>query len=95
MRPMDEATLARLQCPITKTPLSLVDSDMIAQINQAIADHALKTSDDEVVNEPIEGGLVNQEQTWLYPIRNGIPTLLTDEAIDLLSLPSSNDDGNG
>jgi uncharacterized protein YbaR (Trm112 family) len=31
----------------------------------------------------VEGGLVNRSQTWFYPIRNGIPTLVADEAIRL------------
>lgn len=84
---MDEATLARLQCPITRTPLALIDNATLNQVNRAIADGTLKTSDDDPVEAPIEGGLVNRDRTWLYPIRSGIPSLLVDEAIDLLSLP--------
>ncbi len=37
----------------------------------------------ESVQEPIDGGLVREDGRILYPIRDDIPVMLIDEAIEL------------
>jgi uncharacterized protein YbaR (Trm112 family) len=38
---------------------------------------------DELVKEPAAGGLVSENEQWLYAIRDAIPTLIPSEAIPL------------
>jgi uncharacterized protein YbaR (Trm112 family) len=43
----------------------------------------LKNKGGEPVEAPLAGGLVREDNTLLYPIVDGIPVLLIDEAIPL------------
>jgi uncharacterized protein YbaR (Trm112 family) len=80
---IDENLLKILVCPENKTPLRLADDQLVEKLNQAIAAGELSTRSGEGVLEPIEGGLVREDATLLYPVRDGIPVLLVDEAIPL------------
>jgi uncharacterized protein YbaR (Trm112 family) len=75
-----------LACPETKEPISLADETLVAKLNAAIAAGALKNRIGEVITEKIDGGLVRQDQQYLYPIRDDIPVMLIDEGIPLNQL---------
>jgi uncharacterized protein YbaR (Trm112 family) len=80
---IDESVLKILVCPENHTALEVADEQLVAKINQAIAGGALKNRLGEAVTEPIHGGLVREDGTLLYPVRNDIPVMLVDEAIPL------------
>ncbi|GAK59187.1 hypothetical protein U27_06164 [Candidatus Vecturithrix granuli] len=80
---IDQYLLDILACPETKEPVSLADDALIAKLNAAIAISALKNRAGEVITEKIDGGLVRQDQKYLYPIRDEIPIMLIDEGIPL------------
>ena len=48
-----------------------------------IAAGSVKNRAGEVVREPVEGGLVREDGRVVYPVREGIPIMLIDEAIAL------------
>jgi uncharacterized protein len=72
-----------LVCPTDRTPLSVADSRTIARVNRAIAAGRVKNRAGRWVEQAIQGGLLRVDKTFLYPIVDGIPVLLADEAISL------------
>ncbi|NLD99580.1 MAG: hypothetical protein GX640_06875, partial [Fibrobacter sp.] len=64
-----------------KQDLTLVEQAVIEKINQRIKKGDIKNRGGETVKEPIEAGLLREDQKYLYPIRESIPIMLIDEAI--------------
>ncbi|HOA52144.1 MAG TPA: Trm112 family protein [Thermogutta sp.] len=80
---IDPQLLSLLACPETRQPLSLGDSALLSQINQAIAVGKLRNRANCQVTQPLEAILVRQDGKVGYPVWDGIPTLLIDEGIPL------------
>ena len=80
---IDQQLLDILACPETKEPVALADEALIAKLNAAIEAGILKNRAGEDITEKIDGGLVRQDQKYLYPIRDDIPIMLIDEGIPL------------
>lgn len=72
-----------LVCPDDRTPLTLAGDDLIARLNEQVASGQLKNKAGDAVEEKLDGGLLRADGTALYPIIDGIPVLLVDEAIPL------------
>jgi len=83
---IDKALLASLVCPTDHSPLSLADDQIIARLNRAIAAGGVKNHAGRPVEQPIKSGLLRADKTLLYPILDGIPLLVPDEAISLTEL---------
>ena len=72
-----------LVCPETKQPLTEADAQTLAKVNHAIETGELKNQAGDRVKERIEEGLVRADGKILYPVWDGIPVMLVDEAIRL------------
>jgi len=83
---LTEDVLQLLQCPLTGKKLSLATKGMVSRVNEAIATEHARDRTEQKVYKPIDGGLVTEDSAWLYPIREQIPTLVVEEAIDLSSI---------
>jgi len=64
---LNEALIKALRCPETKQPLRVATTDEIARANC----------------QGLHAGLLREDGNVIYPIRDGFPILLTDEAIRL------------
>lgn len=84
----DKVLPPSLVCPLDRSPLSLADAQIVARINRAIAAGRVTTRAGRLVDQPISGGLLRVDKTLLYPISDGIPVLLADEAIPLAQIGS-------
>lgn len=65
--------LERLRCPTTQQPLSLMDPERLAALNEAVAE----------VSGTLDAALVREDGAVAYPVRGDVPMLLPDEAIAL------------
>ena len=72
-----------LCCPEDRTPLALAPAELVDQLNQAIVQGGLKNKGGEAVAEALQAGLLREDKTILYPVREDIPVLLCDEGIPL------------
>jgi uncharacterized protein YbaR (Trm112 family) len=75
--------LALLCCPETHQQLELADPAQIEQLNREIASGQVRNRAGRTVREPLESALVRKDRKLLYPIRQGIPVMLIDEAIPM------------
>ena len=80
---MDPELLDLLVCPDTHQRISVASDAMVSRVNARISDGNAVAVGGETVTEPIDGGLVREDGKVLYPIRDEIPILLIDEAIEL------------
>ena len=78
--------LSILKCPVTGSPLQLAEDQLVSKVKSAIEEERARDRLEQKVQEQVEGGLTTDERTWMYPIRDGIPTLVLEEAIDLNSI---------
>jgi len=83
---VDPELLEILVCPENKTPVAMADDALVGKINSAIEAGTLKNRGGELVDAKVDGGLVREDQAYVYPIRDDIPIMLIDEAIALENL---------
>lgn len=78
---LDKDFLAMLVCPSTRKALREATAAELAAVNAGIAGGGMKNRGGAVVAAPWAGALATEDGAWLYPIQDGIPILLTSEAV--------------
>ena len=80
---IDPELLEILRCPADGGKLHPASDKQVERLNEAIRSGDARDRVEQRVEQTIEGGLVTTDGRWLYPIRDRIPTLVVDEAIEL------------
>jgi uncharacterized protein YbaR (Trm112 family) len=84
---VDQSLLEILVCPETKQPLRVADAALLDRLNTSVRKGAIKNRGGHAVSAPVEEGLVRQDGSVLYPVRDDIPIMLIDESIPLSQTP--------
>ena len=80
------------RCPVTLTSLVTAESALLERVNRAIVAGTLTNGLGHLPVETVHEGLVNQSGTLLYPVINGIPCLIAEEALLLEELDTGGPD---
>ncbi len=80
---VDPELLEILVCPETHQPVRPAGSELLHRLNEAIRSGDVTNRGGDDVSDPVEEGLVREDDKILYPVREEIPIMLIDEAIEL------------
>jgi uncharacterized protein len=78
---IDNKLVEILRCPTSREPVSVLPKDRLRALNASIEAGELKHADGRPVEEKLETGLITADGARVYPVRDGIPIMLADEAI--------------
>ena len=84
---IDPNFLRMLICPGTKQPLRMATAEELAKVNRAVAAGTARNRGGAAVVTPVSEGLVTADGAAFYPVLDGIPILLTAEAVVLHPAP--------
>ena len=80
---VDPELLEILVCPDTHQPVRPAEAEVLDRLNQAIRAGGVTNRGGGAVDTPVDEGLVREDDKILYPVREDIPIMLIDEAIEL------------
>ncbi len=79
--PISEQLLEILRCPATKAPLRPLSNDEVGELNARIGNEEVKYQDGNVVDKPLEEGLITEDGATVYRIDENIPVMLIEMGI--------------
>ena len=83
MKRVDPELVEILVCPDTKLNVELVPAETVEKINLAIKESIVLNVDGQSVKEPLQDGLLREDDKIIYPVRDSIPVMLIGEGIPM------------
>ena len=80
---IDPELLKWLRCPIDGQELTIGSEELTRELNRRVELRQLRDRADGLVEEPMDAVLLTHDRTRAYPIREGIPTLIPSESLEL------------
>ncbi|MDH5720095.1 MAG: hypothetical protein OEZ13_05655 [Spirochaetia bacterium] len=80
---MDEKLLEILVCPKSKKKLILADSVIIQKVNKMVNENKCKNINGDNISQDVIEGLYEPENKTFYIIKDNIPVLIYENAINL------------
>jgi len=83
MKRVDPELVEILVCPDTKLNVDLAPAKTVEKINLAIKENNILNIDGQSVKEPLQDGLLRDDDKIIYPVRDSIPVMLIGEGIPM------------
>ncbi len=78
-----------LLCPETRQRLTLAEPALLEQLNREVGASRLRNKAGHAVEQHLDGALVREDRQAAYPIVDGLPIMLIDQAIPLAQLSTA------
>ncbi len=79
---MEETLLELLCAPLSHAALRSASSTELVQINDQIRQRLIRNRDGITLDVELDGSLVCESERTCYPIRDGLPVLISGEAFN-------------
>ena len=79
--PISEQLLEILRCPATKAPLRPLSDAEVSELNARIGKEEVNYQDGNLVDTPLEEGLITEDGATIYRIDENIPVMLVEMGI--------------
>ena len=83
MKRVDPELVEILVCPDTKLNVDLAPAETVEKINLVIKENIVLNVDGQSVNDPLQDGLLREDDKIIYPVRDSIPVMLIGEGIPM------------
>jgi uncharacterized protein YbaR (Trm112 family) len=80
---VDPELVEILVCPETRRPVRVASVDELARVNAGVRDGTLRNRSGARVEHELSEALVREDGRVLFPVDDGIPSMLIEESIPL------------
>lgn len=80
---VEKELLELIACPESHQSLRQAPADLLARLNARIAQGTLQNRAGQRLQVPLGEGLLREDGRVLYPVLDGIPMLIVDEAVEV------------
>ena len=80
---VDPELVEILVCPETRRPVRVANADELARVNAGVRDGSLRNRAGARVERELTEALMRDDGRVLFPVDDGIPSMLIEESIPL------------